>query len=280
MDAFENARPRLFGIAYRMLGSRAEAEDVVQDTWLRWREVDASTVLDANAFLATIATRLAINALTSARSRRESYAGPWLPEPIASDDPHLGAERREALGIGVLMLLERLSPKERAAYVLSEAFDYSYARIAEILEVTEANARQLATRARQHLADSQRKQVGAEEQSRFLHAFLAAAQKGDVAALEQMLAADVVSYSDGGPNVRAARMPVEGRAAVAKFIASFATKLWDERVTGSPSMLNGGPALELRRDGVTFGILALDASADGIDRIFWVLNPEKLPVSA
>jgi RNA polymerase sigma-70 factor, ECF subfamily len=156
-SAFLNVRPRLFGIAYRMLGSAAEAEDIVQDVWLKWQAADRSGVLDAAAFLSTVTTRLAINVVQSARSRRETYVGPWLPEPVDTGaDPELGAVRGEALQFAVLLLLEKLSPTERASYVLREAFDYSYREIAEILQLSEANTRQLVTRARKRIADERR----------------------------------------------------------------------------------------------------------------------------
>ena len=149
---FEQARPRLFGIAYRMLGSATEAEDIVQDAWLRWQGV-TDDVDNPTAYLATITTRLSLTALESARMRRESYIGPWLPEPVdTSADPLLGAERAEALSLAVLLLLERLTGAERAAYVLREAFAYSFRDIAGVLETTEENARQLASRARAHLS--------------------------------------------------------------------------------------------------------------------------------
>jgi RNA polymerase sigma factor (sigma-70 family) len=153
LSAFLNVRPRLFGIAYRMLGSAAAAEDIVQDVWVRWQTTDRGVVRDTPAFLATTTTRLAINVIKSARSRRETYMGPSLPEPVdTSADPALGAERSEALEFAVQLLLEKLSPTERAAYVLREAFDYSYREIADILRLEEANTRQVVTRARQHLA--------------------------------------------------------------------------------------------------------------------------------
>ena len=157
LSAFLSVRPRLFSIAYRMLGSAAEAEDVVQDVWVRWQTTDRSVVRDAAAFLATTATRLAINVMQSARSRRETHVGPWLPEPVdTSADPGLGAERGEALESGVRILLEKLSPTERAAYILREAFDYAYRDIANVLRLEEANARQVVTRARQHVANGRR----------------------------------------------------------------------------------------------------------------------------
>jgi len=196
---FASLRPRLFGIAYRVLGSSAEAEDVVQETWLRWRGSDRNAVRNPAAFLATTTTRLALNVAQSARSRRETYVGQWLPEPVdARDDPALRAERREALELAVLLLLEKLRPRERAVYMLSEAFDYSYAQIAEMLQLTEAHARQLASRARKSLGAERRQSVSAAEHRRLLDAFLAAARAGDRTGLEELLASEVVCYSDGG----------------------------------------------------------------------------------
>jgi RNA polymerase sigma-70 factor, ECF subfamily len=155
LGAFLSVRPRLFGIAYRMVRSTVEAEDIVQDVWLRWQMADRSVVRDATAFLTTTATRLAINVMQSARARRETYVGPLLPEPVdTSADPQLEAERGETLELGVLVLLEKLSPTERAAYILREAFEYAYRDIAKVLRLQEANARQLVTRARQHVANA------------------------------------------------------------------------------------------------------------------------------
>jgi RNA polymerase sigma factor (sigma-70 family) len=184
LSAFMNVRRRLFGIAYRMLRSAAEAEDVVQDVWIRWQTTDRSVVRDAAAFLATTTTRLAINVMQSARWRRETCSGPWLPEPVdTSDDPGLGAERSEALELGVLILLEKLSPPEQAAYILREAFDYAYRDIADALRLREANARQLVTRARQHVANGRKRPANATEQGRLLAAFIVAAKNGDIADL-------------------------------------------------------------------------------------------------
>jgi RNA polymerase sigma factor (sigma-70 family) len=188
LSPFMSARPRLFGIAYRMLGSAAEAEDIVQDVWVRWQMTDRTLVRDAAAFLATTTTRLAINVMQSARSRRETYVGPWLPEPVdTSADPGLGAERGEGLEAGILLLLEKLSPTERAAYILREAFDYPYRDIANVLRLEEANVRQVVTRARQHVANGRRMPASSAEQRRLLDAFIAAAQNGDVAGLEGTL---------------------------------------------------------------------------------------------
>ena len=193
-SAFERARPRLFGIAYRMLGSAAEAEDVVQDVWTRWQSADRRVVRDPQAFLTTTATRLAINVLQSARTRHETYVGRWLPEPVdTSADPGLGAERGEALELAVLLLLERLSPTERAAYVLREAFNYPYKEIADVLRVEEANARQLVTRGRQHVTDGRRARVSHDDQKRLLNAFIAAAKNGDLVELERLFTAELLT---------------------------------------------------------------------------------------
>jgi RNA polymerase sigma-70 factor (ECF subfamily) len=183
-------RPRLFGIAYRTLESAADADDVVQDTWIRWQGTDRNGVRDAAAFLATTTKRLALNVAQSARVRRETSIDPSDTEPVdVQADPTLAAERREALELVTRMLMEKLSPSERAAYVLREAFDYPHRQIAHVLATSEANARQLVTRARLHLAGEPRRHAGAAEQQRFVDAFGAAARTGDLAGLEQLLAA-------------------------------------------------------------------------------------------
>lgn len=276
LSEFVKVRSRLFGIAYRILGSAAEAEDIVQDVWLRWQTTNRGAVLDPPAFLATATTRLAINLAQSARSRRETYIGQWLPEPVdTSADPQLGAERGEALEFAVLLLLEKLSPTERAAYVLREAFDYAYRQIAEILQLEEANTRQLVTRARQHIADGRRTPVSSAEQRRLLEAFIAAAQKGDLAALEGLFSSDVVSYSDGGGIVRAARMPIAGRERVAKFIAAFASHFW-AGVTLTWIQTNGRSSVLISREGTAVTVATIDASARGIEQILWMMRPSKL----
>jgi RNA polymerase sigma-70 factor (TIGR02957 family) len=275
LSAFVPVRPRLFGIAYRMLGSAAEAEDIVQDVWVRWQSTNRRVVENPLAFLAKTTTRLCINLAQSAPSRRETYVGTWLPEPVdTSSDPGLGAERGEALKLAVLMLLEKLSPKERAAYVLREAFDYSYSEIADILHMEEATIRQLVSRARKHIADSRRTPVSSEEQRRLLEAFLSAAQKGDVAALENLLAEDVVSYSDGGGFVTASRLPVSGRERVANFITVW-THFWIG-VTLTWIETNGQSSVLMSRDGVPVALATIDASEQGIDQIMWIMRPSKL----
>jgi len=275
-EVFSAVKPRLFGIAYRMLGSVSEAEDIVQESWLRWQGYDRVTVENPQAFLATIVTRLSMNLAQSARARHETYIGPWLPDPIdTSADPSLGAERGEALEFAVLLLLEKLSPPERAAYVLREAFDYPYSLIAEIVQVSEPTARQLASRGRKHLATERRTAASAPEQRRLLSAFLTAAQSGDLVALEKLFAADVVSYSDGGGVKLAARIPIAGRTRVAKFVAAFSSHFW----TGVDLRwitANGQHSVAISRDGETFAMLTATASAEGIEQLMWMMNPAKL----
>jgi len=259
-----------------MLGSAAEAEDLVQDVWMRWQSTDRKAVQDAPAYLATITTRLALNVVQSARSRREGYFGTWLPEPVdTSADPGLGAQRGEALKFAVLLLLERLAPTERAAYILREAFDYPYDEIGEILKVSEANVRQLVTRARKHIAEGRRRRVDAVEQRRLLNTFVAAAQKGDLAPLEALFASDVVSYSDGGGLVRAAGKPITGRERVARFISAVATHFW-RGVTVSVVEANCQGCVLISRDGAVVALVTVGASEDGIDQIMWMLRPSKL----
>ena len=276
LSAFETVRPRLFGIAYRMLGSAAEAEDIVQDAWLRWQGTNRSVVVDPPAFLSTTTTRLAITFAQSARLRRETYIGPWLPEPIdTSGDPCLGAERGEALEFAVLLLLEKLSPTERAAYILREAFDYSYDQIAHTIRSTEANARQLVTRARKHISDGRRRVVDSREQKRLLNAFIVASQKGDLPTLETLFTSDVVSYADGGGALHVARLPVSGRDRVAKYFASVGSFM-DKGVTIEWVETNGQAGALVMRSGSAIGLATIEASEEGIFRILLMMRPSKL----
>jgi RNA polymerase sigma-70 factor (ECF subfamily) len=273
---FTAARPRLFGIAYRMLGSVAEAEDIVQEAWLRWQQTDRAEVRNPAGFLTTVTTRLALNTAESARVRREQYAGPWLPEPVdTSADPSLGAERAEALELAVLVLLEKLGPEQRAAYVLREAFAYSYDDIAEILGTSTANARQLVSRAKKHVQSGRAQPVDAGRHRELLAAFVAAARDGDVARLEQVLSAEVVSTTDGaGIAPRAARRPVLGRDHVARFIAGWSD--WWIGATVDWVEVNGRPAVLVRRTDGPAAVLSASASVDGLEQLMWVMAPDKL----
>lgn len=275
VSVFVELRPRLYGIAYRVLGSAVEAEDVVQEVWLRWQKTDRSVVVSPAAFLSSTTTRLAINVAQSARVRRETYIGPWLPEPVdTSGDPEVGAQRAEALELAILLVLEKLTPTERAAYVLREAFDYAYAEIAEMLELTIVNVRKIVSRARTHLDTEQRGSVDAAEHRRLLEAFVAAAQKGDIASLEALLTPGAVSLSDGNGIRGAARVPVLGRARVANLSTAY-PRFWGE-VEVRPVQANGRSGMLLYRHGRPSTFMTVAASRQGIHRVMWVFNPSKI----
>ncbi|MDX3853175.1 RNA polymerase sigma-70 factor [Streptomyces sp. AK02-01A] len=272
---FVQHRARLFGIAYRVLGSAVEAEDVVQEVWLRWQKTDRSVVVSPVAFLSSTTTRMAINVAQSARVRRETYIGPWLPEPIdTSADPEVGAQRAEALELALLLVLEKLSPTERAAYVLREAFDYAYPEIAEILQLSLVNVRKIVSRARKHLSAEQRESVDTAEHRRLLNAFVSAAQTGDVASLEALLAPDVVSLSDGNGIRGAARIPVLGRARVANLATAY-PRFWQGADIRSVNA-NGRTGMMIYRDGEPATFLTIAASKEGIHKLMWVWNPSKI----
>lgn len=276
LAVFNEHRRHLFGIAYRMLSTVADAEDILQETWIRWQNTDRSTIREPAAFLTTVTTRLAINVLQSSHSRRESYIGPWLPEPVnTEDDPALGAERAEALQFAILLTLERLTPTERAAYILREAFDYPYPRIAEVISSSVVNVRQLVSRARAHLAAPRKAAVDTTAQRHLLEAFLTAAQKGDAQELEALFAADVVSYTDGNGAKLAARIPVVGRRRVATFVAAFAGHFWTGKRIDWMSV-NGQPAATLEEDGRITTLVTATTSSAGILQLLWVMSPAKL----
>ncbi|MFI6254083.1 sigma-70 family RNA polymerase sigma factor [Streptomyces sp. NPDC051016] len=275
VSVFVELRPRLFGIAYRVLGSAAEAEDVVQEVWLRWQRTDRAVVVSPVAFLSSTTTRLAINVAQSARVRRETYIGPWLPEPVdTSHDPVVGAERAEALELALLLVLEKLPPVERAAYVLREAFDYAYPEIARILRLSPVNVRKIVSRARKHLAAEQRDSVDAAEHRRLLHAFVAAARQGDVASLEALLTPDAVSLSDGNGIRGAARVPVLGRTRVANLSTAY-PRFWPT-VEAEPVEANGRSGVLLHRGGRPATFMTIAATCRGIHQVMWVFNPSKI----
>lgn len=275
VSVFVGLRRRLFGIAYRVLGSAVEAEDVVQEVWMRWQKTDRSVVVSPVAFLSSTTTRLAINVAQSARVRRETYIGPWLPEPVdTSNDPEVGAERAEALELALLLVLQKLNPTERAAYVLREAFDYAYADIADILQLSVVNVRKIVSRARKHLAADQRETVDTVAHRQLLDAFVSAARNGDVASLESLLTPDAVSLSDGNGIRGAARVPVLGRTRVAN-LATATRRFWSgadvRRVEA-----NGRGGVLLYRGGSPATFMTLAASPAGIHQLMWVFNPSKI----
>ncbi|MBT2410661.1 RNA polymerase sigma-70 factor [Streptomyces sp. ISL-12] len=287
VDRFEAARPRMEAIAYRLLGSASDAEDIVQETFLRWQSADVERVEVPEAWLTKVLTNLCLNQLTSARARRETYVGQWLPEPLLAPDPMLGpadtAERRESVSYAVLTLMERLSPRERAVYVLREAFDYSHREIAALLDVTEAAGQQLFHRAKKHLAEGRaRGEVDEAAARRVVEEFLAAATSGRTETLVELLTADAVAIGDGGGKVPARTKPFEGALAVAKFLRGLFKPARSKRalVGGSPAIhltsANGGPAVVAVLDGRVVGIMCLEVTADGIAAFRSQANPDKL----
>ncbi len=274
-------RRAAFAIAYRMLGSVADAEDVAQETLIRLEGAD--DVANPEAWATTVATRLSIDQLRSARVRREAYEGPWLPEPLVVDprpDPADQAELSDTLSQALLVALERLTPVERAAFLLREAFDYDYGRIAEIVDRTEANARQLVTRAKKHVAAGRpRFDAADEDRDRLFARFLDAVERGDLEGLEDLLAADVVLWGDGGGEVPAARIPVRGPSDVARFLVHtdrYRRKL-DATISSEAVVVNGQPGRLLRRtDGTVFAVVAVDVIGGRIAAIRAMRNPRKL----
>ena len=280
-DQLEAARRRAFAIAYRMLGSVSEAEDVSQEAVFRLARVD-EPIDEPAAWVTTTATRLSIDVLRSARARRETYVGPWLPEPLIGgcpDDAASHAELADSLSQAFLVMLERLTPAERAAFLLREVFDYDYAEIARILDRSEVNARQLVTRAKKHLGAA-RPRFDADRalRDRLLERFLAAADDGDVAALEALLAQDAVFYSDGGGKAAAARKPLFGARRIARVVATAIPKSHRRQgLRRQPARVNGQPGVVLRTpDGAVWGVLSIDALEGRIQTIRIVRNPDKL----
>jgi RNA polymerase sigma-70 factor (TIGR02957 family) len=280
-EDFEAQRPRLFWLAYRLLGSASEAEDAVQDAYLRLHAADPVLIESLPAWLTKVVTNLCLNRLTSARTRREVYPGPWLPEPVLTDDralsPQETAEQRESVSIALLSLMERLSPTERAAFVLREAFAYSHFEIAGILEVSEANVRQVYRRARQRLGEPRRFQLDRAHWRRLVDRFFIAASAGDVAGLVEILTADVTSTSDGGGNVAAARRPISGRDRTAHYLARvFSRNMPQLRVRFDVAEVNGEPAM-LAFDGDRLGaVLCFEIVGDQITALRILANPDKL----
>ena len=273
LAAFEAHRARLFGVAYRMLGSAADADNVLQDARLRWLACDRAAVRDVRGFLVTMVTRQALDVLGSARARREQYVGPWLPEPIATAP----AAHAHDLSLALLRLLERLSPAERAAFLLAEVFDYSHAEVAAILDKTEDACRQLAARARKAVRDGRPRPVDASAHATALSAFLTACASGDVAGLERLLAADAAVISDGGGRVRAALNIVTGANAVARMLVGL-TRKSAAGLVPRLAAINGELALVLDGPAGIDSVLTLelDPAATIITAVCIVRNPDKL----
>ncbi|WP_222932695.1 RNA polymerase sigma-70 factor [Nocardia yunnanensis] len=280
---FERHRPRLFALAYRMLGSATEAEDAVQETYLRWETTRRAEIGSAEAWLTTVLVNLCRTWLDSARARRETYVGSWLPEPVPTGHGELGplesAEQRELVSMAMLTMLERLTPTERSVFVLREAFGYAHREIADMLALSESNSQQLYRRAVQHVRADRRRFETTPDQVRVLfEKFLAAAHSGDVAGLEAMFTADVVSTADGGGKIHAARRPVVGPARVAQYLNGLVTRLLPEFPAASFAFeeVNGEPALVFRTAGTVFMIGTIEVEDDRIAALRMVLNPDKL----
>ena len=283
-ELLDDLRPPAFAIAYRMLGSVSEAEDIVQEALVRVHQAieRGEEISSPRAYVATITTRLAIDELRSARARRESYVGEWLPEPIAEspeDDPAARAEQADSLSLAFLVLLESLTPEQRAALLLHDVFDYGYDEVAEIVGTSVDNARQLASRARRHVQEGRpRFEPSAELRERLAESFFAAAEDGDLGALEALLAEDVELHGDGGGRAPAIKRPAFGRVRVAQMIGNW----WRISVHVAGLELrrvnvNGQPGVEfLDPDGKLIGVLALDIAEGQITAIRSIVNPEKL----
>lgn len=287
MDRFEASMPRLEAIAYRLLGSASDAEDAVQDTFLRWQAADIDRIEVPEAWLTKVLTNLCLNQLTSARARRESYVGQWLPEPLLAGDPMLGpadtAEQRESVSYAVLALMERLSPGERVVYVLREAFEYPHRRIAEILDITEAAAQQTFHRAKKHITEGKaRTEVDEAAARRIVEEFLTAATSGRTEPLVRLLTADATAIGDGGGKVPARTKPFEGALAVAKFMRGLFKPGRAKRdlVGGSAEVYvttaNGAPAVVAVVDGRVIGVMCPEITAEGIAGFRSQVNPDKL----
>ena len=283
-EEFEALRPSAFAIAYRMLGSATEAEDVVQEGFLRMHRARAEgeRIESPRAYLSTVVSRLSLDHLRAARVRRETYVGEWLPEPLvtsADDDPARKAEMADSLSLAFLVLLESLSPEQRAAFLLREVFDEPYDRIAEIVGTSEQNARQLAARARRHVKERRpRFEASREQRDELATRFFAAAEEGDLQGLEELLAHDVVFRGDGGGKAPAAARAVHGRAKVARLlIAGLRALARLGGVTTRRDEVNGQPgALFLDREGRLLGVTILDIAEGQIQSVSAIVNPDKL----
>ena len=276
-ETFVAHRNLLFTVAYEMLGSAADAEDVLQETWLRWVKVDLRQVRDQRAYLVRITTRQSLNRLRTMRRRREAYVGPWLPEPLlTAPDVAQDAELAESVSMALMLVLETLSPTERAVFVLREAFDVSYDEIAAAVDKSPAAVRQIAHRARQHVdARRPREVVSPSETRAALEACQRALETGDPQGLLDVLAPEVVLVSDGGGVKQAALRPMIGVEKVVRFMVGGLGKT-EGTLTSGPTVVNGNPALVVRLDGEIDGVMAIRVEDARITGLYYVRNPEKL----
>jgi RNA polymerase sigma-70 factor (ECF subfamily) len=280
LKTFNEHRDLLFSIAYRMLGSVADAEDLVQETFLRWQEAESTPVRSPRAFLSTVITRLCINHLRSARARREQYVGPWLPEPLLTApalDRDSDVRIAESLSMAFLVLLESLTPGERCVLLLRDVFDYDFAEIAQIVDKSEVNCRQMLRRARQHVAARRpRFDPSPAERAQLTEKFLKASVEGDLQGLIALLAEDAALWSDGGGKASAALRPIRGVDRVVRFIAGSIRKFVPAERVFQPAEINGQPGIISYVDRRPISVLVLDLADDRIQTIYVITNPEKL----
>ncbi len=281
-EAFEKCRRRLFGLAYRMLGSATDAEDIVQETWLRAARKDAATIETPEAYFVTIATRLCVDELTSARARRERYVGPWLPEPIPDTEglsPADAVEFADDLSFALLMTLERLSPQERAAFLLHDVFETPFAEIARALDRSEADCRQLASRARKAVKKAAPdRRATREEHEALLLKFAQAVSIGDPGTIAALFAPEAVAYTDGGGAVSAALNPIRGPEHIARLLVGIERKsaVPRHRMRATLADINGAPGFLLHIDGALDQTITIETSGGRISALYIVRNPAKL----
>ena len=281
--AFETERARLTRLAYRMLGERGAAEDVVQETWLRWAKIDAEEIASPPAWLTRTASRLAIDALRRAKARREDYIGPWLPEPVVEtpDEEDSEDERAERISLGFLHVLERLTPDERAAFILHDAFDCGYDEIAAALNKSEPACRKLVSRARERVRSGRpRFETDRAQQQRVMTAFMTAAAKGDAAAMKALLTEDAIVYSDGGGKVRAALRPLIGPDDAVHVLLNVARKYATQMIEVAVVDINGQFGLAMSHEGRLHSLYTADIENGRIAKLYIVRNPDKLARAA
>jgi RNA polymerase sigma-70 factor (ECF subfamily) len=280
LATFNQYRGLLFSVAYRMLGSVADAEDMLQETFIRWQQAANEEIRSPRAFLVTIITRLCINQLQSARVQREEYVGEWLPEPLVTDpasDPLGAVKADESLSMAFLLLLERLTPMERAVFLLREVFEYKYGEIAKVLGQSEANCRQILRRARQHVGDLRRRfDASAREHEDLLQRFLQATRRGEIQGLVDLLASDVVLHTDGGGKAIALAAEIRGADNVARTILERMGSVVPRNLVTRMTRINGEPGFVSYLNGKPFSAFTLDASGGRVQAIYIVTNPEKL----
>jgi len=280
LATFDQYRGLLFSVAYRMLGSVADTEDMLQETFIRWQQASIEEVRSPRAFLVTIITRLCINHLQSARVQREEYVGEWLPEPLVTDpasDPLGVVKIDESLSMAFLLLLERLTPMERAVFLLREVFDYEYAEIAEVLGQNEANCRQIRRRAQQHVGDIRRRfDASAQQRNELLKQFIQATRKGELQGLVDLLSSEAVLHTDGGGKAIAVPSLVEGAENVAAIILNRMSTVVPKDLVTRLAQINGQPGIVSYRQGKPFSVLSLEIVGGHIKAIYVVTNPQKL----